>query len=106
VGDSRFDIGIRQFVPPGFSCPRWVLLHPTLGGRRMSQQPIAEISRPRICREQRGITMAPVPIPAVRLNTGAEMPQLGFGVFRVDDSYAAVTPALAAGYRLIDTAAS
>lgn len=50
--------------------------------------------------------MAPVPIPAVGLNTGAEMPQLGFGVFRVDDSYAAVTPALAAGYRLIDTAAS
>ncbi|MFC6295810.1 aldo/keto reductase [Lactiplantibacillus daoliensis] len=46
-------------------------------------------------------------IPTVKLNNGVEMPQLGFGVFQVPDLAAcetAVTEALAAGYRLIDTA--
>ncbi|KRE63299.1 hypothetical protein ASG92_20025 [Arthrobacter sp. Soil736] len=47
------------------------------------------------------------PIPAVTLNNGVRMPQLGFGVFQVsdDDTTAAVSAALAAGYRSIDTAA-
>lgn len=48
-------------------------------------------------------------IPAVRLNNGIEMPQLGFGVFQITDPYEcekAVLSALEAGYRLIDTAAS
>ena len=47
------------------------------------------------------------PIPTVTLNNGVEMPQLGFGVFQVpdDETTAAVTAALAAGYRSIDTAA-
>ncbi|KJS61906.1 aldo/keto reductase [Streptomyces rubellomurinus] len=46
-------------------------------------------------------------IPAVKLNNGVEIPQLGFGVFQVpdDETAAAVTSALQAGYRSIDTAA-
>ncbi|MDT4892036.1 MAG: 2,5-diketo-D-gluconate reductase [Pseudonocardiales bacterium] len=45
--------------------------------------------------------------PTVRLNTGAGMPQLGFGVFKVPNSEtaAAVRSALEVGYRSIDTAA-
>ncbi|MCX5395691.1 aldo/keto reductase [Streptomyces sp. NBC_00102] len=44
----------------------------------------------------------------VTLNNGVEMPILGFGVFQIpaDDTERAVTEALAAGYRLIDTAAA
>ena len=47
------------------------------------------------------------PIPTVTLNNGVRMPQLGFGVFQVsdDDTTAAVSAALSAGYRSIDTAA-
>ncbi|MGI5466468.1 aldo/keto reductase [Streptomyces sp. CA-132043] len=46
-------------------------------------------------------------IPNVTLNNGVAMPQLGFGVFQVpdDETTAAVTSALEAGYRSIDTAA-
>ncbi|MEV8374024.1 aldo/keto reductase [Kribbella sp. NPDC056861] len=46
-------------------------------------------------------------IPTLKLNNGVEMPQLGFGVFQVPDAEttAAVTTALEAGYRSIDTAA-
>jgi 2,5-diketo-D-gluconate reductase A len=46
-------------------------------------------------------------IPATTLNNGVRMPQLGFGVFQVSDdsTTAAVSLALAAGYRSIDTAA-
>jgi 2,5-diketo-D-gluconate reductase A len=45
----------------------------------------------------------------VTLNNGVEMPILGFGVFQIADAAEcerAVRDALAAGYRLIDTAAS
>ncbi|MCY1692861.1 aldo/keto reductase [Curtobacterium sp. SL109] len=44
----------------------------------------------------------------VTLNNGIEMPILGFGVFQVDNDATekAVSDALAAGYRLIDTAAA
>ncbi|QLJ03151.1 aldo/keto reductase [Streptomyces sp. NEAU-sy36] len=51
--------------------------------------------------------MASSPIPTVTLNNGVEIPQLGFGVFQVPDEQttAAVTSALEAGYRSIDTAA-
>lgn len=45
----------------------------------------------------------------VTLNNGVEMPILGFGVFQIADEAEcerAVSDALAAGYRLIDTAAS
>jgi 2,5-diketo-D-gluconate reductase A len=45
----------------------------------------------------------------VTLNNGVEMPILGFGVFQVTDlaeCERSVTDAIAAGYRLIDTAAS
>jgi 2,5-diketo-D-gluconate reductase A len=47
-------------------------------------------------------------IPTVKLNNGVEMPQIGFGVFQVPDAEttAAVTAALEAGYRSIDTAAA
>ncbi len=45
-------------------------------------------------------------VPNVTLNNGVEIPQLGFGVFQIKpaDTVAAVTAALAAGYRHIDTA--
>ncbi|MET7853827.1 aldo/keto reductase [Streptomyces avermitilis] len=50
--------------------------------------------------------MAPT-VPTVTLNSGIQIPQLGFGVFQVPDAEttAAVTAALEAGYRSIDTAA-
>jgi 2,5-diketo-D-gluconate reductase A len=46
--------------------------------------------------------------PTVTLNNGVEMPILGFGVFQIpaEDTEQAVTDALAAGYRHIDTAAA
>ncbi|MFB7512993.1 aldo/keto reductase [Streptomyces sp. NPDC056144] len=46
-------------------------------------------------------------IPTITLNNGVEIPQLGFGVFQVpdDETTAAVSTALEAGYRSIDTAA-
>ncbi|WSA81516.1 aldo/keto reductase [Streptomyces sp. NBC_01799] len=44
----------------------------------------------------------------VTLNNGVEMPIIGFGVYQVpaEETERAVTDALAAGYRLLDTAAS
>ncbi|MFH8686241.1 aldo/keto reductase [Streptomyces anulatus] len=46
-------------------------------------------------------------VPTVTLNNGVTVPQLGFGVFQVpdDETTAAVSAALEAGYRSIDTAA-
>ncbi|WP_405865808.1 MULTISPECIES: aldo/keto reductase [unclassified Streptomyces] len=46
-------------------------------------------------------------VPTVTLNNGVRIPQLGFGVFQVPDAEttAAVSSALEAGYRSIDTAA-
>lgn len=46
-------------------------------------------------------------VPALTLNNGVEMPQLGFGVWQVpdDEATSAVATALEAGYRSIDTAA-
>ena len=45
-------------------------------------------------------------IPAITLNDGHSIPQLGFGVFQIEpgDTAAAVVAALEAGYRHIDTA--
>ena len=45
-------------------------------------------------------------VPSLVLNNGVPIPQLGFGVFLVppDETATAVTTALEAGYRLIDTA--
>ncbi|KJY47830.1 oxidoreductase [Streptomyces sp. NRRL S-444] len=47
-------------------------------------------------------------VPAIRLNNGTLMPQLGYGVFQIPNSEAAqaVGAALEAGYRSIDTAAA
>ena len=47
-------------------------------------------------------------IPTLALNNGVEMPILGFGVYQVGpaETERAVSDALAAGYRLIDTAAA
>jgi len=47
------------------------------------------------------------PIPHLDLRDGAEIPQIGFGVFLVpdDETEAAVASALEIGYRHIDTAA-
>src|SRR5215203_5858799 len=47
-------------------------------------------------------------IPRLRLNDGVHIAQLGFGVFQVapEDTARAVTEALEAGYRHIDTAAA
>lgn len=46
-------------------------------------------------------------VPTITLNDGNEIPQLGFGVFRVDpdETERVVSDALEAGYRHIDTAA-
>lgn len=46
-------------------------------------------------------------VPGIKLNNGTLMPQLGYGVWQVPDAEAeqAVTTALEAGYRSIDTAA-
>ena len=45
-------------------------------------------------------------VPGIELNNGTTIPQLGFGVFQIDpsDTAEAVTTALDAGYRHIDTA--
>ena len=45
-------------------------------------------------------------IPSLTMNDGRTIPQLGFGVFQIpqDETEKAVTTALEAGYRLIDTA--
>ncbi len=45
-------------------------------------------------------------VPSIPLNTGATIPQLGFGVFQIKpaDTTEAVTTALRIGYRHIDTA--
>ena len=45
-------------------------------------------------------------VPTVTLNNGAQIPQLGFGVFQIDpaETAAAVKAALEVGYRHIDTA--
>lgn len=47
-------------------------------------------------------------VPTITLNNGIEMPALGFGVFQTppDETSEAVTAALDAGYRHIDTAAA
>jgi 2,5-diketo-D-gluconate reductase A len=46
--------------------------------------------------------------PTVTLNNGVEMPVLGFGVYQIpaEDTEQAVSDALAAGYRSLDTAAA
>lgn len=46
-------------------------------------------------------------VPTITLNNGSVMPQLGFGVWQVpdDEATSAVTTAIEAGYRSIDTAA-
>src|ERR1700741_665371 len=48
------------------------------------------------------------PVPAVDLDDGVALPQLGFGVFQVPpaETQAAVEEARAVGYRHIDTAAA
>jgi 2,5-diketo-D-gluconate reductase A len=45
-------------------------------------------------------------VPAITLNNGVEIPQLGFGVFQIDptETKAATLTALEVGYRHIDTA--
>src|SRR3954469_8268860 len=50
----------------------------------------------------------PSQIPTFTLNNGVQMPVLGFGVYQVpaEQTEQAVTDALAAGYRHIDTAAA
>src|SRR3954464_1150438 len=50
----------------------------------------------------------PVQVPHVTLNNGIDMPIIGFGVFQIpaEETEKAVTDALAAGYRHLDTAAA
>lgn len=50
--------------------------------------------------------MAASQIPQITLNNGVQMPVLGFGVYQIppEQTERAVTDALAAGYRLLDTA--
>lgn len=53
-----------------------------------------------------GPAPAPSPIPTLALPTGAPIPVLGFGTYKVapEDTYDAVSRALEVGYRHIDTA--
>lgn len=46
------------------------------------------------------------PSPVIKLNSGYDMPQVGFGLWKVDNSIAAdvVYNAIKAGYRLFDGA--
>ena len=48
------------------------------------------------------------PVPAVELRDGAALPRLGFGVFQVapDQAAQAVSDAIEAGHRHIDTASA
>lgn len=48
----------------------------------------------------------PVPVPNIKLNSGYEMPQVGFGLWKVDNATCADTVynAIKAGYRLFDGA--
>ncbi|MQY09921.1 hypothetical protein SRB5_00240 [Streptomyces sp. RB5] len=76
----------------------------------ISAQTVRYTLTPRTTRTARKATPTMAPhnsIPTVTLNNGTEIPQLGFGVFQVPDTEttAAVTAALEAGYRSIDTAA-
>lgn len=50
--------------------------------------------------------MTTIDVPAIALNNGVEIPQLGFGVFQIEpeDTVEAVSQALDVGYRHIDTA--
>lgn len=52
------------------------------------------------------MTVTPNDVPQTALNDGTTIPQLGFGVFQVDDAgaHVAVAEALRVGYRHIDTA--
>jgi diketogulonate reductase-like aldo/keto reductase len=52
--------------------------------------------------------MTPITSPNLELNNGVQMPAIGFGVFQTppDETRDAVSAALAAGYRHIDTAAA
>lgn len=45
-------------------------------------------------------------VPAIKLNSGSDMPQVGFGLWKVDPSIASdvVYNAIKAGYRLFDGA--
>jgi diketogulonate reductase-like aldo/keto reductase len=58
------------------------------------------LEEPAMCKEG--------PMQTVTLNNGVEMPILGFGVYQIppEQTEQAVTEALAAGYRLLDTAAA
>src|SRR4051795_9640390 len=53
-----------------------------------------------------GRTCPVASVPALTLNNGVEIPQLGFGVFQIkpEDTVKATTSALEIGYRHIDTA--
>jgi len=46
------------------------------------------------------------PVPNIKLNSGYEMPQVGFGLWKVDNAVASdvVYDAIKAGYRLFDGA--
>lgn len=49
--------------------------------------------------------MANVDVPNIKLNSGFDMPQIGFGLWKVNDNCAEVVyEAIKAGYRLLDGA--
>src|SRR3954451_22322281 len=95
-----------QSTPPrGKTGPR----SPRCSGQSRDAQPATLPGRPprvgrRLGQSRRNQRMT---VPNISLNTGAAMPQLGFGVFQVPpkDVEQVVRTALDAGYRSIDTAA-
>ncbi len=95
---GRTSVGDAAAPPPGgyWGPP------PTVPDRRRS-------SRPTTARSLHPMSQSPTPpqsVPALTLNDGHTIPQLGFGVFQVSpaDTVAATTQALEIGYRHIDTA--
>jgi 2,5-diketo-D-gluconate reductase A len=74
------------------------------GYGRTNAPPHADRHDCRVRQRIRGVAMSAV--PAIKLNNGVEIPQLGFGVFQIKpaDTRAATLEALRVGYRHIDTA--
>lgn len=93
----------RKDRGPGFS--RLELL--TISQLNLSQQikasPVAFVPTPH---HKQYSTVKMVQVPNLKLNSGAEMPQVGFGLWKVGNDIApdVVYNAIKAGYRLFDGA--
>ena len=118
--DNGFDVEFGELGLPGLARTSQHISTPTAGSP--SRRHCATSSPPRGCRAGTGRrrddgrrqlllrvcqNLIVSRIPAVELNDGARIPQLGFGVYKIppDETAEAVRTALDAGYRHVDTAA-